>query len=495
MNWLQSQIQNVISWAFSGAMVDESEGAYIKRKEALGGLESYYRGEQRRPLKISLLGKDYNTIVNLCRVIVDRSVGMLMGAGVEFDLPGEGESAQDEIIGKTWDANQKDSLLHDLAQFGTIYGTEFIKLIPGGRVSRYGDLVTRLIVPNPEQMVVEVAADDIENILRYVQRWSSGDTNWREITEKVTDSAGLVAWQVYREKASDETRGKWERDGEPVIWPYEFAPIAHSKNLPAAGQVYGLSDIEDIIGLQDKYNEAQSNTNKILALQAWAQKYLIGDRWPRTRDDKGNEYIDIGMDKALEIANKDAKIGILQPISDLASSRGFSNDLRRDMMDISGTTDTETIKDRAGQLTNFAVKVLYKSELGKNNTKRMLYGDLLGEINYRLLRIAGYSGEEANPGVVVWGDPLPTNELEQSQVLTADKNMGIVSKQTVAQRRGYEWEDEQERIAAEISNANTENPNIGGQLIRNFLAGRGAPAPTRQPAQERVEERTESEIQ
>lgn len=489
-NFVQKFIQDTITWAFQSVTMDELEVAHIEQKKRLAALLAYYQGDQRRPLKVTLLGKDYNTIVNLCRVVIDRSVSMLFGPGFEFDLPGEGETKQGEYIARVWDVNKKDAFALDLGQHGSTCGTPFIKIVPNGRVARDGQIVPRLVALNPFNMTIEHAPDDIENVLRYVFRWNQDDTAYREITEKVVDgNAAVVTWQVYTQKADSGTKGQWVTQGEPIPWEYEFSPIAHGKNLPRAGSCYGASDIEDVIELQDRYNEAQSNTNKILALQAWAQKYIIGGKWPRYKTDDGKEYLDVGPDKALEIQNENAKIGMLQPSADLASSRQFGMDLRRDIFEISGTTDTDQIPNN--QLTNFGVRVLYKNELAKNATKRLLYGDLFCEVNYRLLRLAGYNPAESDPGKVTWGDPLPTNEQEQATAIQADLNMGIVSKQTAAQERGYDWEAEQERISAEKTTINQDNANVGGQLIRNFLAGRGTTQPARQQAQERAEGETQ----
>jgi len=221
--------------------------------------------------------------------------------------------------------------------------------------------------------------------------------------------------------------------------------------------------------LQDKYNESQSNINKILSLQAWAQKWVTGGKWPRTKDDKGTEYLDIGPDKALEFSGDNVAVGILQPSGDLGSSRQFANDLRRDMFDIAATVDADTVKDKVGALTNFGLRVLFKNELAKNATKQLLYGELLSQVNNRLLQINGFSSEQADPGKVIFGDALPTNDTEAIQVLIQEKDLGIISLQTAAKARGYDWEEEQKRLADEKQAAG----NLGGNMIRDFLAGRG----------------------
>jgi len=478
-NIVKQYIVDTVNQMFGLSGKDALEETHIARQQELSGLMSYYYGNQRKPLKISGLGKDYNVITNHTKTIVDRSVSMLFGAGVEFDLPGEGESEQDKVIATTWDANKKDVLLHDLGQFGGIYGTPAIKIIPNGKVAMDGTVTNRLVALNPFNLTIHTAHDDIENVLAYVYRWNDGDTAWRELTEKgykyvdedASNKVDLLKWTITTQKLSKETGSKWENVDNPIIWDYPFPPIVHGKNLPNAGNVYGYSDIEGIIDLQDKYNEARSNINKILALQAWAQKWIIGGKFPRFKDTDGKEYLDVGPDKALEITggNEHTKLGILQPSGDLTSSRDHANDIRRDFFEIAATVDSESVKDKVGALTNFGLRVLFKNEIAKNATKQLLYGDLLLTVNNRLLQLAGFSGAEADPGEVKFGDPLPENDVEAVQTLQSEMGLGIRSKETAAKSRGIDWEDEQNRLAKEKQAAG----NVGSSIIRNFLAGKG----------------------
>lgn len=463
MNFIQQGIQNVIGWAFGIQSRDSYDEASGARMKALASLVSYYDGKQRRPLRVSGLGKDYNVITNMVKTIVDRSVSMLVGGGVEFDLPGEGESPQDEIITRVWDANRKDILLHDVAQFGSIYGTPAIKIIPDGRQAIDGKVTHRLVALNPYNLTIYSQPDDIESVIAYVYRWNQGDSAFRELTEKQDNGA----WLIRVQKLDKSTGSQWQPVTE-TLWDYEFPPITHGKNLPNAGNIYGYSDVEGIIDLQDKYNEAQSNVNKILSLQAWAQKYIIGGKFPRIKDGKGGEYLDVGPDKALEIASENAKVGILQPSGDLESSRQFANDLRRDIFDIAGCVDSETVKDKVGALTNFGLRVLFKNELAKNATKQLLYGDLLLNVNNRLLQLSGFSGEKADPGKIQFGEALPVDDVEQITTLEKERALGIRSNESLAKERGIDWKVEQERLASEKAASNT----LGGDMIRNFLAGR-----------------------
>ena len=60
--------------------------------------------------------------------------------------------------------------------------------------------------------------------------------------------------------------------------------------------------------------------------------------------------------------------------------------------------------------------------------------------------------------------------------------MGLVSKQTAMEARGYDAEQEQERMAAETANTQT----AGGLLLRDFFKTGGASAIQKQKAESMV---------
>ena len=49
--------------------------------------------------------------------------------------------------------------------------------------------------------------------------------------------------------------------------------------------------------------------------------------------------------------------------------------------------------------------------------------------------------------------------------------MGILSKQTAAIRKGYDWEQEQERIEGERAQSEMTNNNVGNLLATQFFRG------------------------
>jgi len=454
---VQKAMKQAISWAMQMSD-DPYEKEYSRRALWQAYLIDYYQGVQKKSLKTSKEGVDFNVTVNLASLIVDRTVSMLFGGGLEFK--NDSDEAK-KYIDAVWDANKKDILLHDFGQNGAVYGTLYAKILPDDLVTDDNKSTFGIVALSPINMIVGVNPKDVREVLYYVNRWNVNESGktvaYREITKKVRNN-DLVTWEIITQVQGRSMSSKWE-NVDVVAWPYDFAPIVHTKNLPNAGSQYGRSDIEDILGLQDDYNQAFSNVNKILWFHGHPHLWTNG---------KVGSLVDWSTEKILELKGdgitKDPSMQSLELQGDLAASRDFINDLRRDLMDVSRTTDVETIKDKAGALTNFGLRVLFKDELAKTKTKQLLYGEFLCEINRRLMLLAGMSGDE---GEVQWGESLPENENEETAALKSDLDMGIVSRQTVAMRRGYDWEIEKERMSEE---KRTEG-NVGGKIITDFFRG------------------------
>jgi hypothetical protein len=211
-----------------------------------------------------------------------------------------------------------------------------------------------------------------------------------------------------------------------------------------------------LIELQDRVNFVSSNISKIIRYHAhpktWGRGAGVGNR------------MSWGADEMVMINGPDAVLQNLEMQSDLASSREFRDELKAALMEISRTVDLSSMKDNVGALTNFGLRVLYNDALDKCSTKRDIFGDALIELVHRLLVLDNRPGES---GEVVWPDPLPVNETEEVQAYGFDLDNGLVSKQTISTRRGYDFEAESELIDEEKQ----ANDNIGSMLLRAFDRG------------------------
>lgn len=476
-------------------------------------LRRYQRGDQARQLKTKPLQADDNITINFMGLIIERSISMLFGQGITFDLPGETESPQDTMLQAIWAGNRQAITLHRLGQLGGIYGTGYLKILPipeadqrprkvkarkgkGGAKSGT-PLAPKIAVPkwrltplNPRWMRIRSASHDMDQVLGYEQRYVTfdGDAELGQsltqvgatvahkiITEAVKASAlspdgaifqtdEVVSWQETHYIMTKTTGYKWEQLGEVVDWLYPFAPIVSWQNLPDAESPYGLSDLEDVITVQDRYNFIQSNVSKIVRYHAHPKTWGRGSL--------GNSA-SWGADEIVWLQGEHSQVANLEMHTDLKSSMELAHAMRADLFDISRTVDSTLVQQRlSSALTNFGLRVLYKDALDKNYTKRELYGEALQEVNRRLLMLEGYDGDAADPGEIVWPDPLPVEEFSQAQTIGLDIANGILDKQTASGIRGYDWDQVKDRLEEEQQ----DSADLGATVLKNFMQGQGVTA-------------------
>lgn len=443
--------------------------------EQYARLRDYYVGRQKRPLRPKPNQFDDNLTVNLMGLIIERSISMLFGQGIHFDLPGEGESPQDAYLAANWKFNRQPILLHKLGQLGGVYGTCYVKLLPQTTLAPDGRPLVRQVPLMPWTMRVETEPHDMDTVVRYVQEYVLGQGDravaHRFVTERVLASAltdtgqiyqtnEVSGWQETHYQASRQTNGRWEQVGDVADWDYAFAPIVHWQNLIDAEAPYGRSDLGDVLELQDRYNLIEANISKIIRYHAHPKTWGRGAL--------GGQAVSWGADEIVWLSGDQSQVANLEMQSDLASSRSFGLDLRQAIFDIARSIDTQSLADKLGALTNFGLRVLFMDALAKNHTKRELYGEGLTELNRRALQLAGFTPEQADPGTITWPDPLPADDSEQVAAMDSEIANEIASRETWRTKRGYDAEVEAERVAAEKK----DRANLGSELLGALTQGR-----------------------
>lgn len=434
-NWLLSPLLSALS------MDDRNRVMSYDRARA------YRIGDQPDTLKYNTaIGQaNDNVVLNFVGLAVDRSVSMLFGKGVTFDVAGS--DADKEYLDAVMDANREEILFHTLALYGAESGTAYLRILPDGVVGRDGKLYPRLVAIDPVYMDIDTEPEDIELVRSYCMRYPIKGLDGKQTIRKIEierDETGN--WQT----CSYLDQGGHELQTDVTPWPYDFPPMLHCKNLPTTGTQYGQAEITpDVIRLQDRINFTASNISKIIRL--YAHPVRIGKGLTR------QEIVDVAPDKMLLI-NKESDVIQLPALGDLPAAESFYAGLKQSLFDVTRTVDITSLQDKVGALTNFGLRILYQDAMQKMATKRELYGDMLEELARRLLIIGGASNPP--PVTVVWPEPLPQNEQDVTTGLQFDLDNGLVSKQTASVKRGYEFMAEQTRIDEETTMSYNNTPEL-----------------------------------
>ena len=407
-----------------------------------------YYGDLPKPLKVRPGNVDDNIRLNFVRLIVDKGVSFLFGKNLTFELV-EGETTPaEEWLAACWQYNRKMTLLQKTALNGGVCGHCFIKI-------QYspGDAYPRLIVLDPETVTVTLAADDLEQILSIKIQYPSKDpkTNKPVTIRQVIERDGAV-WQITDQVGNVEGT-TWRTSGEQR-WPYVWLPVVDCQNLPVPNEFWGMSDIEpDVLEINKAINFSVSNTGRILKYHAHPKT------WGRGFD---GSQLRIAVDETLIIPSELGELHNLEMQTDLSSSIAFYARLKEALYEVSRIPEIAVGKiDSLGVLSGLALEILYAPLLEKTETKRLLYGDMLVELNRRLLAIGGF-GEE-NLTMLHWQEMLPVDTIAKRQAAIIDKQLGV-SDNTLLTRLGYDPDVEREKKM-------TEGADLGERLLRNFDRG------------------------
>lgn len=438
----------------SSVLVEEMSDAEQDRLVKIADAWKAYRGELPQPLaktKSDPLAKD-NILLNFGGLIVDTGVSFLLGKSVQFEVDGIAKSDADTWLVKCWAANKQMTRLHHLATNGGVSGDVFLKIVDQKPFPR-------LIVWDPSCVEAVWSPDDYEDILQFKLQWHGVDPQTkkpRAYRQLITRDGGGQFWTI-TDQVSDERQKHWETVGTPAVWKFPWSPIFHCQNLPAPNCYYGLSDLEEhVVTVNNALNFVVSNMARIIRLHAHPKSY-----------GRGFQAKDLSLGpEDMPVLPKDGEIKTLDFVTDLGSSLEFYKRLKEALHAITRVPEIATGKvENVGALAGVALKVIYQSLGQKTDTKQMFYGEMLNEVGQRLLELGG-QGEE-HTVVTKWPDVLPTDPAQDAQALETDQRMGIVSRDTLAARRGYDYNTEKPKIDA-------EGAALGDGLLTAFDRGQAA---------------------
>lgn len=452
---------------YSDAGRIQEDKFFAERRERRRFIENnmkYYKGDHKKHLKRDSTGTDDNVTINLIEAIVDKDISRVMGIddrgevrGLDFnvvDRPGElqsfkgffdraitllrprlsnNDSPEQVYLDDVWSANNKDVLIIDAFNDGSLTGHVFLKLEENARESLVnpGVMLPRITVLNPEHLTVFWDAFDAEQVIFYRIEWSDGETSFRQ---DIVHAPEREAWDIYEYQRSGTLNNRWE-GGYVDTWNYNFPPILDWKNLPNPHDYYGKDDVRGLRNLNDSLNFTASNMQRILKHHAHPKTIGLG---MKPGDVK---LTDIDQFWTVPVTAKDALIKNLEMQSDLRSSLDFVNLLKRFIYDLGRELDPSSVHEKLGDVTNFGLRVLYADPLAKSGVKRLLAEQALIRLNLVLLELGGFQRREI---LIDWPDPLPSDPLQMAQALQIVAQHGL-SWESFLEVMGFDPEQEVER--------------------------------------------------
>ncbi|MBC8140823.1 MAG: phage portal protein [Armatimonadetes bacterium] len=394
-----------------------------------------YEGEWEKPLAPTDLDKngDDNTTVNLARRTVDISAFYLFGKELGFEVDGESESEAGTWLEDCWES-QEDGKMPTLLEFATgagIAGDGFMRLQEPDKA--FGEQYPRIVSLDGQTVTVIWDPMDYKRVREVIIKAGGVDKTENEaVYERHRIMRENGKWVILQEESRGDRAGYAEVSRE--IWKYDFCPVFHTKNRPLPHSYYGVSDVEDdVLQLNDSINFVISNINRILRAHGHPQQYLTGQ-------EVGT--FDRAVGGLAVFPNPEARLHSVEMLSDLGSSFEQYKCLQEAYHELTSVPEIASGKlESVGALSGVALQILYAPLVALTTVKRMLFGQMLGQVNRALLEMGGKKVKSVR---VQWPDILPKDREAEARTGGLLTDAGV-SRDTVLTELGYDAVAEAEK--------------------------------------------------
>jgi hypothetical protein len=393
-------------------------------------------------------------------------VDFLFGKGAKLISRAEDPQRRSEIeqiLKAVLDANGGAGFYQDMAVLGSVYGFVDCLVRPGFDILSHLAGTSPLTSQSFTSVLQQAAAFDLElieapralpildendyrKIQFYVQHFHQPqndirkDDNFmmrlvggkeravqRQITA-VTEVVGPTAWQRYE---NDELVSQ-------SINPLGFVPVVHIQNMAQPLFYEGISDVEQLLGLQDELNTRLSDRANRITFQSF-KMYLLKCMEKEVIDQP------VAPGRMWTTYNPQASVQEFGGDSVAPGENQHIAEIREAMDKISGVTPVVAgvLKNKLGNLTSgMALKMTFMGMLTKNARKQFTYGRGLVRIGQMVLDILDKAGvyptsPEERQLDVVFPNPLPEDEAEKLQHARLKSELGVPTGE-VLKELGYE---------------------------------------------------------
>jgi len=396
---------------------------------------------------------------------INAAVDFLFGKPINFvnKSPNKQKRAEIESILKAlFSVNGGLGFFQDLAVLGSVYGfvdclvrpgKEIIEQLTSGsshalcfeEVLHMAQKIDLELIEAPRALPI-LDENNYKKVSYYVQHFnqkknsvigksfflskllSSKKQNWdSRQTTAITEIISAKAWQRYE-------NGQLVGEGE-LLWG--ILPLVHIQNMAQPFYYEGVSDVEQLMPLQDELNTRLSDRANRITFQSF--KMYLG------KGIEGFEDRPISPGRMWYTDNPDAVIEEFGGDNHTPSEDKHIAEIREAMDKISGVTPlvAGVIRDRVGNLTSaVALRLTLMGMLSKTERRRFTYGEGLKQIAQIVLSILDASDiykttSSDRQFEIIFPSPLPENMMEKLKEAQIKKELGV-STEHVLEELGYE---------------------------------------------------------
>ena len=387
--------------------------------------------------------------LNYSRLIVDKLSSWQFQEGIDFNCVSKSnQNRADEIEEDLYLIHKQNKMDEKLLQAVTeanISGGVAFKL-KYDEANKY----VRILPRNRIECFPVYEFDDYENIYRvHFIAFQDEKTIWKQtydfeagvcyIEEALYDVQNIsVPKSVIIPRQKLGFNGRW----------VDFLPVYIIPNIPQLGEVWGLSELSDLIPIIDEINRKYSDLSDSLRFDMFAITVMLNmqidsDNPPKTKAgaiwDLAGGTPDGARADVFKLESQFSYIESLKyHIDSLVSYLfEFSQVVNLSVDRVSGM----------GSLSGVALKLLFSSIISKTGKKNIIWAVKLRDIYLGALKMRqiyeGYDIPEDLDIEVIMHNPIPQNEQEEVNVLVQKITAGLISITNAMNELGIENPEEE----------------------------------------------------
>jgi len=363
----------------------------------------------------------------------------------------------EKVILRNWNRNKRKILVQEMLQTGSIYGDGYMALSYDAQKKyvRYTIYDTRFCVVEREHGV-----DEEDDMSKFIVRQpvQSNDNDYLLYVAEYTKKN----IRTYYLKSTMDDAEKFEVSNTST--PYDFIPVVHFRNRPHVGSFYSYSDVESIFSLNKVYNELNMLIKEIIDYHATPTTVITGANAKALRR---------GLGRIWSGLPSDAQVFNLTLDTDLGAVMQFTERLKSAMHEFADVPENtlgqlQPISNTSGA----ALELTYQPLIQQSDSKRLMYGEAIKDINRMTLDIMKARGHgdasfRALPAdftnnfdvEAVWTYGLPQDRSNELDMAEKELRLGLATRKEILVRMGKSNVDD---LIAEIDAEIERHGNFGG---------------------------------
>jgi hypothetical protein len=425
-----------------------------------------YIAEEYPEFKHGIIGgKDYRPAqipLNYGKIILDKLAAWQFEESIDFSVTSTNESRAEEIEKDLYEIhkrNRMDTKLLQAATESNISGGVAFKL-------KYEDKVKepypRILVRNRLETFVVTEFDDYENIIRvHFIAFQDEKTIWKQTFEMVGEVCYVfeAIYDTKDIKTPKEIIIPYQPLGKDSKW-LDFLPVYIVSNMAQLGEVWGTSELRDLIPIIDEIDKKYSDLSDSLKFDMFAVTVFLNAKIPV--DTNGKPMLKNKAGAAWNVVGLSPTDNVKPDVFKLQGTFNYAEVLKYHINSLVSALyefaeavhiSPETVTGLPA-LSGIALKLLFATIISKTNRKNTVWKAKLAEIYMGTLKLKqiyeGYDIPDDLDIEIITHIPMPSNELEEVQIATNKLAAGLSSVETEMNNLGVEnAQEELAKILAE----------------------------------------------